>query len=95
VTTGLVLTTAWLLLSPSVLPWYALWLLPWLVLREAPWALAFTLTCGLAYLVYPPWLLGGAWQVAPWVRACEYGPALLLGLRALLRARALTADAAA
>jgi len=85
VTAGLVLTTAWLLLSANVLPWYALWLLPWLVLREAPWALAFTLTCGLAYLVYPPWLLGGAWQVAPWVRACEYGPALILALAPLGR----------
>lgn len=88
VVAGLCLASAWLLLSASVLPWYALWLLPWLVLRHEPGALLFTLTSGLAYLVYPQWLAGGAWQVSPWVRLAEYGPALLAGLWALARSRA-------
>ena len=33
---GLTVVSAWLLLAPNVLPWYALWLLPFLVLREVP-----------------------------------------------------------
>lgn len=93
VAAGLCLASAWLLLSANVLPWYALWLLPWLVLRDQPGALAFTLTCGLAYLVYPQWLAGGAWQVSPWVRLCEYAPALLLGLSAFGRGRAAASAA--
>jgi hypothetical protein len=67
---------AWLLLTPNVLPWYALWFLPLLTVREAPGALIFTGTVALAYLVYPGWLAGGPWQV-PWtLRALEYGPCL-------------------
>ena len=51
VTAGVVLVAAWLLLTPNVLPSYAVWLLPWLVLRDAPGLLLFTGTVQLAYLV--------------------------------------------
>ena len=69
---------AFLLLTPNVLPWYALWLLPLLVLRDEPAALLFTGTVSLAYLVYPgfqsgePWKLGGGW------RLLEYAPCALV-----------------
>jgi hypothetical protein len=69
---------AYLLLTPNVLPWYALWLLPLLVLRDEPAALLFTGTVSLAYMVYPafhsgePWTLGWGW------RALEYGPCALV-----------------
>jgi hypothetical protein len=67
-----------LLLSPNVLPWYALWFLPLLVLRDEPAALLFTGTVGLAYLVYPGWQSGEPWKL-PWAwRALEYGPCLLV-----------------
>jgi len=67
---------AWLLLTPNVLPWYALWFVPLLALRETPAVLLFTGTASLAYLVYPGWLAGGPWQI-PWsVRALEYGPCI-------------------
>jgi hypothetical protein len=67
-----------LLLSPNVLPWYALWFLPLLVLRDEPAALLFTGTVGLAYLVYPGWQSGEPWKL-PWVwRTLEYGPCLLV-----------------
>ncbi len=88
VAAGLATTVGLLLLAPSVLPWYALWLLPWLVLREAPGALLFTGTVGLAYIVYPDWRAGGPWQVAWPLRALEYGPCLALGVVSLLRRRA-------
>jgi alpha-1,6-mannosyltransferase len=77
---ALAVTATWLLLTPNVLPWYALWLLPWLAVVDAPAALAFTLTVPLAYLVYPGFLAGGPWQVGWGVRALEYGPCLALAL---------------
>ncbi len=100
---GLALVGAWLLVMPSVLPWYALWLLPFLVLlapheRAAAGhaalaalhagAFAFTATVALAYLVYPGYLAGGAWQVSWGVRALEYGPCVLLAGWQALRQRA-------
>ena len=69
-----------LLLSPNVLPWYALWLLPLLVLRDEPAALLFTGTVGLAYLVYPDWQSGERWTIGWGWRALEYGPCLLVAL---------------
>lgn len=72
-----------LLLAPSVFPWYALWLLPLLTLRDAPAALLFTGTVGLAYLVYPDWRSGEAWQVGWSIRVLEYLPCLLVALGGL------------
>jgi alpha-1,6-mannosyltransferase len=71
---GLITVGASLLLAANVLPWYALWFLPFLVLRDSPPALLFTGTVALAYLAYPEWRSGEAWQVSWWVRALEYGP---------------------
>jgi hypothetical protein len=88
-TAGLSVVSAWLLLTPNVLPSYAVWLLPWLVLRDAPPLLLFTGTVQLAYLVYPGWLAGAPWKVGWGVRAAEYLPCLALALAGLARARGL------
>ena len=82
---ALVVVVLFLLLAPSVFPWYALWLLPLLTLRDAPAALLFTGTVGLAYLVYPEWRSGGAWQVSWGIRALEYLPCLLVALASVAR----------
>ena len=74
-----------LLLSPNVLPWYALWFVPLLVLRDEPAALLFTGTIGLAYLVYPAHLSGEPWMVGWGVRALEYLPCLVVLLLTHLR----------
>jgi len=87
VAAALAVLTAWLLLTPNVLPWYALWLLPLLVVRDAPPLLLFTGTVQLAYLVYPAWSSGEPWQVGWGIRALEYSPCVVVGLLWWARAR--------
>jgi Glycosyl transferase family 2/Glycosyltransferase family 87 len=67
-----------LLLSPNVLPWYALWLLPLLVVRDEPAALLFTGTVSLAYVVYPSWQSGEPWTLGWGWRTLEYLPCLVV-----------------
>ena len=80
---------ATLLLSPNVLPWYALWLVPLLVLRDEPAALLFTGTASLAYLVYPDWQSGELWKIGWGWRALEYGPCALVAAWSRLRPAAV------
>ena len=77
---ALVVVALFVLLAPSVFPWYALWLLPLLTLRDAPAALLFPGTVGLAYLVDPEWQSGERGQVGWGIRALEYLPCLLVAL---------------
>jgi hypothetical protein len=69
------------LLSPTVHPWYLLWVAPFLALFPNPaWLYleaGIALSYHAAYLASP----GGHWQEVPWVKMLEYGPFfLLLGL---------------
>lgn len=79
------MTGAALLLSPTLHPWYLVWILPWLCLFPSrPWILL----SGLAALAYAN--LGaarGAEEPYPWVRLAEYGPFYALLLAEWLRAR--------
>jgi hypothetical protein len=84
--TALCVIAASLLLSPNVLPWYALWLLPILVVLDVPAAVVFTATVALAYAVYPRWLAGATWHVGWGLRALEYGPCLVVLIGSALRA---------
>jgi alpha-1,6-mannosyltransferase len=81
---ALVVVVASLLLSPNVLEWYALWLVPLLVLVDSPGALLFTGTVCLAYLAYPGWQSGEPWHLGWGMRALEYGPCVVVALRARL-----------
>ena len=78
VAAALVVVAASLLLSPNVLPWYALWFVPLLVVRDAPAALLFTGTASLAYFVYPDFQSGEPWKLGWGIRALEYLPCLLV-----------------
>jgi hypothetical protein len=91
VAAAMAVVAASLLLSPNVLPWYALWLLPLLVVRDEPAALLFTGTVAVAYSVYPDYLSGEPWKLGWGMRALEYLPCLvvlLLTHRRRWRARA-------
>jgi len=78
VAAAFVVIAASLLLSPNVLPWYALWFVPLLVVRDEPAALLFTGTASLAYLVYPDYLSGEPWKLGWGIRALEYLPCLVV-----------------
>ncbi len=78
VAAAMAVVAASLVLSPNLLPWYALWLLPLLVLRDEPPLLLFTGTVALAYLVYPGWQSGEPWRLGWGWRALEYGPCALV-----------------
>jgi hypothetical protein len=64
---------ALLLLSPTVYPWYLLWVLPWAALAgQARWLWA----AAAAPLAYLPATAGVAWW--PWLHLASWGPFLLL-----------------
>lgn len=74
-----------LLLSPTVHPWYLLWIAPLLAVFPHPGWLFLEASVALsyhaAYLAAP----GEPWQEIPWVKLLEYGPFfLLLGLHLAL-----------
>ncbi|MCG6925712.1 MAG: glycosyltransferase 87 family protein [Acidobacteria bacterium] len=84
-TAAMALVAASLVLSPNVLPWYALWFLPLLVVRDQPAALLFTGTVSLSYLAYPEDQSGDRWSVGWGVRALEYLPCAAVLLLTHLR----------
>jgi hypothetical protein len=78
-------TGALLLLSPTLHPWYLLWILPWLALFPSP---AWILLSGLILLSYLN--LGSAGVESepwPWVRLVEYLPFYALLAAGWLRRR--------
>jgi hypothetical protein len=75
---------ALLLASPTLQPWYLIWILPFAARLREPAFLYLSFAVALSYaLLYPaPWLPSGL------VLALEYGPFLLLLAGSLLRASA-------
>jgi hypothetical protein len=80
------LTGTFLLITPTLHPWYLTWILPFLcIFLSAPWVL-LTGTVILARSVYVGFEATGAWNEIGWVRLAEYAPFyLLLGRNALQR----------
>ena len=67
-----------LLLSPTVHPWYIMWLVPYLCFFPSPAWLMLTATVALSYhapFLAPP---GEAWQELTWFKVLEYAPFFLL-----------------
>jgi len=84
---------AYILLSPTMHPWYLLWILPFLPFFPSP---AWMLFSGLVFLAYEV-LIGysstGIWHENPWIMWAQYAPFyLLLGTttfyRRVIRSRA-------
>jgi len=69
---------AYVLLSPTVHPWYLLWVLPFLAFFPSP---AWMLLSGLIFLAYEVQIgygSGGVWREKPWVLWAQYAPFYLL-----------------
>lgn len=63
--------------SPTLHPWYALWVLPFAAAaRSRPWLL-FTGTVAASYGVYARAHVTGRWREIPWLRIPEFVPPLL------------------
>ena len=78
-----------LLLSPTVHPWYALWLVPFLpFLPRALRAGATTFVLLLPVVYVSAWQLAvtGEWSEPGWAKAIGWLPALALTAAGLLRA---------
>lgn len=72
---AVVLITGFIVLSPNVFPWYALWLVPFLSIRRSVACIAFTGTVALAYTFF----LHEPWAIPAWVPVAEFLP-LAVGL---------------
>jgi hypothetical protein len=74
------LSGGYLVATPSLFPWYALWMVPALAVAPAwPW-LYFSWAVGLTYVI----MAEPVWRLPVWVTAAEYAP-LALGLALRLR----------
>ena len=77
---AIALIGGYILLSPNIFPWYALWLVPFLAVRPSvPW-IAFTGSVALAYTFF----LHEPWAIPGWARAGEFVP-LVIGAGWALR----------
>ncbi|MCI0452524.1 MAG: hypothetical protein L0Z51_09075, partial [Candidatus Latescibacteria bacterium] len=63
-----------LLLSPTVYPWYLVWIVPFLCVYPNRAWLAFTGLIGFSYWVWVVYEATGAWMLPNWVLALEYVP---------------------
>ena len=74
-----------LLLTPTVHPWYLLWVAPFLAIYVSPAWLYLCLSVGLsyhsAYLAVP----GEAWEDVVWVKVLEYVPFFVLAISSAVR----------
>ncbi len=73
-TAGLFVTGAFLFLSPTVHPWYALWILPFLVLRPRAEWIYLTFAVLSSYAVIPRYVGERVWIEATWPRLLTYAP---------------------
>ena len=75
---GLILFGSFLLLNPTVQPWYLCWLLPFLVVVPNRACILLTGLVGLSYWIFVDYSKTGVWQESNWVRWVEYLPFYLV-----------------
>jgi hypothetical protein len=71
-----------LVLSPTLHPWYTLWILPLAALGSHPAWIALTGTAFVGYHGLPTFLDSGQWPQPVWGRVVLWGPVLVLLLAA-------------
>lgn len=65
----LALVLAYMWLTPTLHPWYGLYLVALLPLAPRPWALVFSWSVLLSYAVLLPYTIQGQWQELSWATA--------------------------
>jgi len=65
---------AGILLTPTLYPWYVLWIVPLLCVFPHPGWLAFSMTVSLSYLVWPIYRATGEWTLNSAILFFEYAP---------------------
>ncbi|MFG0317119.1 MAG: glycosyltransferase 87 family protein [Planctomycetota bacterium JB042] len=78
---------AFLLLAPTVHPWYLTWFVPFLAFRPHPPLVVWSGTVLLSYHVLATYDAVGVWREERAMRVAEYAPVLLLLLWAAVRPR--------
>jgi alpha-1,6-mannosyltransferase len=63
-----------LLVSPTVYPWYLVWMVPLLCIYPNQAWIAFTGLVALSYAVWVEYDRSGAWRIPTWLLAAEYVP---------------------
>ena len=66
------------ILSPTVHPWYVVWVIPFLCLHPRASWIYLSGAVALSYWVLHGYALTGEWVESPWVRIVEYVPFYLL-----------------
>ncbi len=82
---------AWIVVTPVLHPWYALWCVPWLAWRRAPAYVFLAVAIPLAFAPVVGWQREGVWREPAWLWPVIALPFALLTWRSLLassRARA-------
>ena len=69
---------AYLLLSPTLHPWYLIWVLPFLPFFPHPAWMLFSGLVFLAYHVLTQYSIAGVWEEESWTKWSQYGPLYLL-----------------
>ena len=70
---GFFLVGAFLLLTPTLHPWYAIWMVPFMVFYRQPAWLVFTGLIAISYHVLIRYASEGIWEEAVWVKAVLFG----------------------
>ncbi len=65
---------AYVLLSPTLHPWYMLWIMPFMPFFPSAAWLTLSVLVFLAYEVVIDYSLSGVWLEKPWVRWAQYAP---------------------
>ncbi len=70
---GFFLVGAFLLLTPTLHPWYAVWIIPFMVFYRQPAWLVFTGLIAISYHVLIKYTSEGIWEQAVWVKFVLFG----------------------
>ena len=70
---GFFLVGAFLLLTPTLHPWYAIWIIPFMVFYRQPAWLIFTGLIAISYQVLIKYASEGIWEEAVWVKCVLFG----------------------